>query len=180
VNDIKDIRENPEKYRQGLRDRTNAAQLAKDPQAAEKNAAEIDELLRIDKGARLAKTLVQNLQAQSNIDTSLVELYVSRKKPLPEDVKEAKAAKYREELKRLQDEALPLRIALNEWQQDDIARQIAWCDAGIARHEAKVAELEQKEAEILAPHTALLEEIVEEIKRKDFFLQKGRGEGSIK
>lgn len=168
MNDIKDIRENPEKYRKGLTDR------GQDP-------TQIDEILRIDKGARLAKTLVQNMHSQQNIDTELFMLYnVPRKKPLSEEHKEKIAADLRKKLEALQDEALPLRIALNEWQQDDVAREIAYCDAEIAKHEAKVAELDQKEAEILAPHTALLEEIVEEIKRSDFFLQKGRGEGSIR
>jgi seryl-tRNA synthetase len=179
MNDIKDIRENPEKYRQALRDRTSGAVLARDPQAAEKNAAEIDELLRVDKGARLAKTLVQNLQSQANIDTAFVELYIARKKPIPEEVKEAKATKLRADLKRLQEEELPLRVALNEWEQNDLMMQIARYDTEIAKQEAIVAECDRKEAEILAPHTVILEEIVEQIKREDFFLQKGRGEGSI-
>ena len=168
MNDIKDIRENPDKYRKGLIDR------GQDP-------AEIDELLRVDKGARLSKTLVQNLQSQANIDTSLWELYaVTRKKPLSEEQKEQQAAVLRKRLETLQAEAAPMKIELNAWEQDNVARKIKWLDEKIAKNEAEIAELERKEQEILAPHTSVLEEIVEELKKSDYFLQKGRGEDSIK
>ena len=168
MNDIKDIRENPDKYRKGLIDR------GQDP-------AEIDELLRVDKGARLSKTLVQNLQSQANIDTSLWELYaVTRKKPLSEEQKEQQAAVLRKRLETLQAEAAPMKIELNAWEQDNVARKIKWLDEKIAKNEAEIAELERKEQEILALHTSVLEEIVEELKKSDYFLQKGRGEGSIK
>jgi seryl-tRNA synthetase len=167
MNDIKDIRENPEKYRKGLSDR------GQDP-------TQIDELLRVDKGARIAKTLVQNKQSQANIDTQLWELYaVTRKKPLTEEQKEQQAAALRKKLETLQEEELSLRIAINEWQQDDTQREIDYLNTKIAREEAKIAALEQKEMEILAPFASVLEEIVEEIKATDFFLHKGRGEGEI-
>jgi seryl-tRNA synthetase len=167
MNDIKDIRENPDKYRKGLSDR------GQDP-------TQIDELIRVDKGARIAKTLVQNRQSQANIDTQLWELYaVTRKKPLTEEQKEQQAAALKKKLETLQEEARTLELQLNEWQQDDLQREIEYLDRKIAVEEAKIAECDRKQTELLAPFASVLEEIVEEIKQKDYFLQKGRGEGSI-
>jgi len=168
MNDIKDIRENPDKYRQMMINR------GKDP-------VEIDDLLRADRGTRIAKTLVQNMHSQENIDTDLFVLYnVPRKKnPLTEAEKEVHAGMLRERLAALKAEELPLRQQLNAWQQEDLTIEIARLDIQIAKKEAFIAECERKEAEILAPLATVLEEIVEEIKAKDFFLQKGRGEGSI-
>jgi seryl-tRNA synthetase len=164
MSDIKDIRENPDKYRKGLSDR------GQDP-------TQIDELLRVDKGARIAKTLVQNKQSQANTDTQLWELYaVTRKKPLTEEQKEQQAAALRKKLETLQEEARTLQLQLNEWQQDDLQREIEQLDREIIREESKIAALDQKETELLAPYESVLEEIVKEIKAQDFFLQKGRGE----
>jgi hypothetical protein len=144
-----------------------------------KDPAEIDELLRVDEGARLAKTLVQNRQQQANIDTQLWELYaVTRKKPLTEEQKEQQAAPLRKRLVALQEEELPLRVKLNEWQQADCLLEIERLDREIAAKEAVVAECDRKQLELLEPLAGILEKIVEEIKAEDFFLQKGRGEGS--
>jgi Sec7-like guanine-nucleotide exchange factor len=127
---------------------------------------EIDRLLEVDDEARLAKTILQNMQSQANIDTQLWELYaVTRKKPMPEDVKEAKAKKLHEQLLVLKEEALKLR----EQQLEMLDKQIIVADA-------RVEELTRKELEMLEPFADVLEEIVKEIKAQDYFLQKGRGE----
>lgn len=154
MNDIKDIRQNPEKYRTAMRNR------GKDP-------AEIDELLRVDEGVRLAKSVVQNGQAQSNIDTELWQLYnIPRKNPLSEEQKEKIAAPLRKKLEALQAEVLPIKQRLTEWQIRDLELEIEHCDREIAKAEAKIADCDRKEIELLQPHAAVLEEIVEEIKRE--------------
>jgi len=168
MNDIKDIRENPDKYRKGLRDR------GKDP-------TEIDELLRVDKGARIAKTWWQNLRSRENIDTELWMLYnvPRKKKPLTEAEKELQAAELYKRLEALKAEEPSLRLQLNEWQQEDSAIELALLTKEIGAADAKVEELTRQEHEMLGPYASVLEEIIEEIKAGDFFRQKGRNDSGF-
>jgi len=154
MNDIKDIRQNPDKYRKGLRDR------GQDP-------TEIDRLLDADIEARMAKTHLQNLEGQGNV---LTDIYALDMREMPPEVKERKKAELEKRLATLRAERYTL-----------IAQEIAWYDKKIPAAEAKVADCGRRLAEWAAAseHAPTLEEICGEIKREDFFLQKGRGPGSV-
>jgi seryl-tRNA synthetase len=140
VNDIRDIRENPEKWRQAMRDR------GKDP-------AEIDRLLEADEDARLVKTIQQNLRSQANIRTDLFALNKNEK--MPPEVKLAKVAALNKKLDMLREEEYVLA-----------EKQIKFIDKALARRNKKIAECDRKLVEWATsnPYLAVLEEICDEIK----------------
>jgi seryl-tRNA synthetase len=147
MNDIKDIRENPDKYRKGLSDR------GQDP-------TEIDRLLEADTEARMAKTRLQNLQSQSNVISEMFALDKNQKTPVM--AREAKKQTLMTKLVFLREEQLTL-----------LQQEIDYLDKKIPEKEAQAAELDQRLANWAATteHASVIEEVCDEI-RENF---KGSG-----
>lgn len=87
MHDIKDIRQNPDKYKQGL-------------QARGKDPSTIDTLLEMDKQVRATKTEVQTAQAEVNRYTSLIQAQKQAEKM------EQKVIDYDLEIARLKDKVV--------------------------------------------------------------------------
>jgi len=120
LNDIKDIRQNPDKYRKGLGDR------GMDP-------SEIGRLLDADQDARLARTQLQNLQSQANVYTDICAL--DKTDRMPPEAKELRRGELTQKLMALREERLKL-----------LAEEIERLDAKIAAADAEVAECDRREA----------------------------------
>lgn len=140
MNDLKDIRKDPEKYRQMMTNR------GKDP-------AEIDELLELDEEARLAKTIAQNSQSQANIHTDIFAL--SKNSKMPAELKAHKVKEYELKLEVLKQEMIIL-----------LEKDIELCDKRIAAAEATIKECDAKIETLLAPIATELEAAIEAAKRE--------------
>lgn len=124
MNDIKDIRKDPDKYRKGMEDR------GKDP-------AEIDALLEADAEARVSKTLLQNRQSQANLVT---DFFALDKQTLKPEVKERKIAELEKK-----------RELLKAEEFSTLEQYIALLDKKIEAADAEVADCDRRLIEILAP-----------------------------